>query len=125
MDLPADTPAATGGEGAGADARSAAPRWAAAARIRYEELLFAWMNRHKEYPLLARRRGIQGRGSLRVRIDRDGRVLERAVASSTGESVLDQAALDMVRRASPFPRLPQDYWGASFEFVAPIEYRLR
>ncbi len=117
--------ASAAGGSAGSDARSSAPSWAPTARLRYEELLFAWMERHKQYPLLAQRRGLQGRGSVRVRIDRVGRVLERTLASSTGEPVLDQATLDMVRRASPFPSVPEEYAGASFEFVAPIEYRLR
>lgn len=110
---------------AGDTSRSTAPAWAPAARVRYEELLFAWMNRHKEYPMLAQRRGIEGRGSLRVRIDRDGRVLERALLRSTGQNLLDEAALDMVRRANPFPVVPAGYGGSTFEFVAPIEYRLR
>lgn len=111
--------------GTGTDARSSAPAWAPVAQARYEQLLFAWMDRHKQYPLLAQRRGLQGGGSLRVRIDRSGRVLERTLDQSTGVALLDQAALDMVRRASPFPKVPGEYVGSSFEFVAPIEYRLR
>lgn len=110
--------------GIGTGAESTAPAWAPSARIRYEELLFSWMDRHKEYPLLAQRRGLEGSGLLRVRIDRDGRLLDRRIDRSTGEKMLDQAALDMVRRASPFPQVPVDYAGSSFEFVAPIEYRL-
>ena len=115
----------TGEGGRGDAARATAPAWAPTARVRYEELLFAWMNRHKEYPMLAQRRGIQGRGSVRVRIDREGRVLERALVASTGQGLLDEAALDMVRRASPFPAVPDGYSGSTFEFVAPVEYRLR
>lgn len=114
------------GEGGHGDAaRATAPAWAPTARVRYEELLYAWMNRHKDYPLLAQRRGLQGRGSVRVRIDRDGRVIDRSVVASTGQGVLDEAALEMVRRASPFPAVPEGYAGSSFEFVAPVEYRLR
>lgn len=112
------------GSGTGSDTRATAPAWAPAARVRYEELLYAWIDRHKQYPLLAQRRGIQGSGSVRVRIDRAGRVLERSLVRSTGEAMLDQAALDIVRRANPFPAVPKEYGGPSFEFVAPIEYRL-
>jgi protein TonB len=122
---PVTAPGGTGEGGNGDAARASAPAWAPTARVRYEELLFAWMNRHKEYPMLAQRRGLEGRGSLRVRIGRDGRVLERVLVGSTGQPLLDQAALDMVRRASPFPAVPEGYAGPSFEFVAPIEYRLR
>ena len=120
------SPSASGTEsGAGTDARSSAPAWAPTVRVRYEELLFAWMDRHKHYPMLAQRRSLEGSGAVRVRIDRGGRVLERSLEKSTGEAMLDQAALDMVRSASPFPAVPAGYGGASFEFVAPIEYRLR
>jgi protein TonB len=116
---------ADGTTASGTDVRSTAPAWAPTARVRYEQLLYAWMDRHKQYPMLAQRRGIEGEGSVRVRIDRDGRVLERTVTRSTGQQMLDQAALDMVRRANPFPRVPPEYAGETFEFVAPIQYRLR
>ena len=53
---------------AGAAEAASAPSWAPAARVRYEELLFAWIDRHKEYPMLAQRRGLEGSGSIRVRI---------------------------------------------------------
>jgi len=111
--------------GVGTDVRATAPAFAATARVRYEQVLFSWLVRHKQYPMLAQRRGLEGRGSVRVRIDRGGRVLDRAVEASTGEKMLDDAALDMVRRASPFPAVPAEYSGGSFEFVAPIEFRLR
>ena len=115
---------ATGSTGAGDAAASSAPAWAPTARARYEELLYAWIDRHKEYPILAQRRGLQGDGLLRVRIDRDGHVLERSLDRSTGEAMLDKAALDILRRASPFPAVPAEYEGSTFEYVTPIEYRL-
>jgi protein TonB len=124
-DVAAVAPTPGVGTSTGSDSRSSAPAWAPAARIRYEELLFAWMDRNKEYPMLAQRRGLEGSGSVRVRIDRAGRVLARSVDKSTGEAMLDQAALDMVRRASPFPAVPPEYAGEGFEFVAPVQYRLR
>ncbi|HXC50780.1 MAG TPA: energy transducer TonB [Candidatus Limnocylindrales bacterium] len=119
---------ARGGTGtatsSGTSDAASAPSWAPAARIRYEELLFAWIDRHKEYPLLAQRRGIEGSGLIRVRIGRDGRLIDRSLVRSTGQPMLDDAALEMVRRSSPFPAVPGEYSGASFEFVAPVEYRL-
>ena len=104
---------------------STAPNVGAAVRIRYEQQLYVWLARFKEYPMVARRRGLEGTGSIRVRLDRKGRVLERSVDRSTGERLLDDAAVDMTRRADPFPPVPADYQGESFEFVAPIEFRLR
>lgn len=43
---------------------------------------------------------------LAFRIDRSGRLLDATVAHSTGLPVLDLAALSIVRRASPFPAIP-------------------
>jgi protein TonB len=88
-------------------------------------LLFAWIDRHKQYPMLAQRRGLEGSGSIRIRIGRDGKLIDRSLVHSTGEPLLDEAALDMVRRSSPFPAVPNEYSGTSFEFIAPVEYRLR
>jgi protein TonB len=119
------TASAAAGTSSAAVGTASAAAWADAARVRYEALLFAWMERHKQYPLLAQRRGLEGSGVLRVRIDRSGRVLERQIVRSTGTPALDDAALDMVRRASPFPAVPAEYAGTTFEFVAPVEYRLR
>ena len=128
-DLASSSPSPPGSAAAcapgGHDAVSSAPAWAPTARVRYEELLYAWMEKHKQYPMLAQRRGLEGAGVVRVRIARDGHLLENAIVRSTGDATLDRAALDMVRRADPFPGVPADYDGESFEFVAPIEYRLR
>ncbi|MBI5504711.1 MAG: energy transducer TonB [Deltaproteobacteria bacterium] len=118
------TPAAAPGL-AGVGPGSTAPTVGSAIRVRYEQQLYVWLARFKQYPMMARRRGIEGRGSVRVRLDRRGRVLERSVERSTGERMLDDAAVEMTRRADPFPPVPGDYSGESFEFVAPIEFRLR
>lgn len=52
--------------------------------------------------------GTKESGLVRVSVtlDRNGRVLSHHVASSSGTSTLDRAALDMVQRAQPFPRFP-------------------
>lgn len=110
---------------AGAGPGSTASVLGSAVRVRYEQLLHGWLARFKQYPMLARRRGIEGIASVRLRVDRRGRVLARSVEKSTGERLLDDAAVEMTRRADPFPPLPGDYAGESFEFVAPIEFRLR
>ncbi|HEY2772890.1 MAG TPA: energy transducer TonB [Candidatus Binatia bacterium] len=115
---------ATGGD-SGSGAVASAPSWGESAGVRYLELLSAWLHRHKEeYPVLAKRRGLQGHASVRIRIDRSGRVLEASIVRSTGQDLLDQAALDLVRRASPFPAIPPEYPDASFEFDAPVDYGL-
>ncbi len=60
----------------------------------------------KRYPRWARRRGIQGEVDLRFRLGPDGRLLGAEVKRSSGAKVLDQAAVEAVRRAAPFPPAP-------------------
>ncbi|MFN2426523.1 MAG: energy transducer TonB, partial [Candidatus Binatia bacterium] len=103
----------------------AAVKTTPAARARYEDVLYSWLVKHKEYPLVASRRGLQGRPVLTVRIDRRGHVIWSKVSSSSRYEMLDEAAVAMVRRADPFPPVPDEVGGDSYEFVAPVEYRLR
>jgi len=71
----------------------------------YRALLSAWLESHKRYPDSARQRGEEGRAVLRFVIDRGGRVLDFAVAQSTGHADLDASLEEMIRGAvlPPFP----------------------
>jgi protein TonB len=54
------------------------------------------------YPPRARERGIEGKVSLRVSLDSQGRSKSVRIIESSGSSILDQAALDLVGDALPF-----------------------
>jgi protein TonB len=71
----------------------------------YRALLSAWLESHKRYPDAARQRGEEGRAVLRFAVDRSGRVLDFAVAQSTGYPDLDASIEEMMRGATlpPFP----------------------
>jgi protein TonB len=60
---------------------------------------------HKTYPDEARRRGDQGRATVRFTVDHDGRVLELQLLSGTGSPILDEAVERLLRggRLPPFP----------------------
>jgi protein TonB len=51
-----------------------------------------------EYPALARRRGYEGLVSLEVFVDRQGKVTDLKIAQSSGFAILDQAALQAVKK---------------------------
>jgi TonB family protein len=71
----------------------------------YRKEIGAWLAAHKRYPEDARGRGEEGRAVLRFRVNREGRVLDAAVISSTGFADLDAAVVDMMHNAvlPPFP----------------------
>jgi len=93
--------------------------------VRYEELIVAWLERHKKYPRRARRLRIEGEGMLRILIDRAGRLQRVELVRRTGNRLLDRAALEMARRADPFPPLPEGDTSPSREFIVPVAFVLR
>jgi len=84
-----------------------------------------WLERHRTYPLAARRQRIEGRAVLWFRIDRQGRVLAYRIEQSSGHGMIDRAVIQMIERASPLPKVPATYPVAEPEFVIPIDFRLR
>ncbi|MGU9979570.1 energy transducer TonB [Phreatobacter sp. HK31-P] len=67
--------------------------------------------------------GQQGRAVVRFAIQRSGAAGGVALASSSGNAAIDQAALSMVRRAAPFPPLPPEYAPETMALTVPIAFR--
>lgn len=78
---------------------------------------------HFHYPLLARRKGWEGEVTLALRVEIDGRLTGIQVVGSSGYRVLDNAAVDSLRRARALP-LPGGALGGSLDMVLPVRYRL-
>ncbi len=60
------------------------------------------------YPTEARRAGIYGTLRMLVSMKKDGTIKELAILESSGSSVLDDAAIRIVRMAAPFAPFPDD-----------------
>ena len=71
------------------------------------------------YPTEARRRGWAGRVVLAFTLEADGRLRDLEVRSGSGYPILDEAALEAVRRAAPF-----DAPGVPVRVVIPVSFRL-
>lgn len=109
----------SGGQGVSSNAAAQTEQ---AIRTRYEQQISGWIQRHKLYP--AEAGGREGRAVVRVRIDRAGNVRYYAIEQSAGMTALDNAALDMIRRANPVPAVPENYpAGTLVEFLIPITFK--
>lgn len=78
----------------------------------------------KTYPPLARRSRQQGTVLVRFRLDCDGRLLELALAASSGRPLLDRAALQAVEAVGRFPAFPVQLGRGELSFEVPIAFRL-
>ena len=90
----------------------------------YFSLLIAWLNQHKDYPPVVKKKKQQGTVVLAFSIDRSGTVLTSRVQTSSGYPLLDQAALDMLARANPLPAMPDSVPRQRLRLAVPIEYSL-
>lgn len=86
----------------------------------YNALVFGHLQRFKRYPLAAR--GASGTVVMRFELDREGKVIGSAVTKSSGNEVLDREALEILRRASPFPPFPAAKPGAEDSYIAPVNF---
>jgi periplasmic protein TonB len=91
-----------------------------AASNAYNALILGHLRRFIRYPAAAH--GARGIVTIRFTINRDGRVTETAVSKSSGNSVLDQEAIEILRRASPFPPFPAAKSGSDALYFAPINF---
>jgi periplasmic protein TonB len=82
------------------------------------------LERHKRYPEAAQERNQHGTVELAFSLNRQGRVITSRIAKSSGSAALDEATLDLVRRAQPFPPPPPEM-GAEVNLTVPIRYNFR
>ncbi|MGY3454370.1 TonB family protein [Bradyrhizobium sp. USDA 4353] len=64
-----------------------------------------------------------GTVSVSAVIARNGRLVSRRVATSSGSAIVDRAALELVDRAQPFPPFPAEMTQAQTSLVIPIRVR--
>lgn len=91
----------------------------------YRATLAAWLERYKEYPRRARRLGQQGTTVLHFIIDRNGKVLEWDIRSSSGHRLLDDAVENLIRRANPLPAMPDSMTVSKLELTVPVSFALQ
>ncbi len=95
-----------------------------AARNQYGNQLARTIAKHKQYPRIAQMRGWQGEAVVDLQLDGNGNVLSSRIHTPSGFDVLDKEALEMVKRASPFPAPPEALRGNSFSILVPVSFRL-
>jgi periplasmic protein TonB len=91
----------------------------------YQAEVLAHLQRYRIYPPEARNRGITGTAMVRFALAANGGVISASLGRSSGAAILDETALSMIRRASPFPSIPSGLGRSQMDFAAPIRFDLR
>lgn len=88
--------------------------------------LSQWLERHKKYPSIARRRGQQGQAVVKFTINKNGELVSHQLIKSSEHKSLNTAAIKMLERASPMPKPPVSLIGDKNEltYSIPVNFSL-
>ena len=86
--------------------------------------MLAQLGKNKQYPDDARQRGEKGVVFLKFAINPKGEVQSAEIARSSGFPALDQAAMDMIARASPLPPPPAAI-ARAVAITVPVDFGLQ
>ena len=111
-----DTSKATG-EGLTAEEKEAVREWQRDIVLRISKV--------RKYPPQARKQRIEGEVRVRFTLDQYGAILSAAIETSSGATVLDEAALAVFEEIGKLPTPPSYLKGDRFTLLAPIRYSFR
>ena len=90
----------------------------------YISKLTRWTGGFVVYPRTALNRNQEGTVRLAVVINRNGKVLEVAYDQESEYRSLNKAAIKAIKKASPYPAIPDTIDGDQFVFTVPVTFRL-
>jgi protein TonB len=91
----------------------------------YRLALIDAAKRYRRYPVQAMERGWQGRVEIRIAIGADGMIKRTHVKTSSNYQILDEQALDMVKRSKPLIQIPSALRGREFSVDIPVIFELQ
>lgn len=89
----------------------------------YNQRVRAHLMRFHSYP--SGGNGARGVARLSFTVNRSGQVTSSRLGGSSGVAAFDAQAMSMVRRASPFPPIPDDIKNGAMSFTIPVEFTVR
>ncbi|MBI4715794.1 MAG: TonB family protein [Nitrospirae bacterium] len=127
--IPLDGPMASGGEYPPVDFagfQDPGSEAGGAEMFRFREAILERLRKNRTYPISARKRGIEGDVRLRFQVYPDGGVEDIAANDKTGRfTLLEGAAVDLVRSNAPFLPVPETLKPRGVVVELTISYRLK
>ena len=93
-------------------------------RDQYQQIISARIKQFEEYPAVAKRRRWEGTTVVQLRLSPEGKVTDISVVGKCGHEILDEAAVNMIRKALPLPAPPEGLRGRDQTVLVPIKFKL-
>ncbi|MGE4267298.1 MAG: TonB family protein [Deferribacterales bacterium] len=87
----------------------------------YQSTLSSRLEKNKTYPMMARRRGMEGIVKMKLVISPSGALLNSEIVSSSGYDILDSEAMKLVRSVFPIKHNADK----QISVVVPVMYKLQ
>jgi protein TonB len=91
----------------------------------YQARLAAHLRRFRAYPAAAADQGLRGTATVTFTVNGSGAVMSARLAGGSGHAILDEAAVAMVKRASPFPPIPPALAQSTMTVTVPVRFDRR
>ena len=91
----------------------------------WQKQIIIILERTKRYPSEARNKRQQGVARIAFNMDRQGKVTSTRLVASSGSPLLDQEAMELARRAQPFPPPPSVLPGSEVTVTVPVRFSLK
>ena len=70
-------------------------------------------------------RGWQGEIIIDLKIDGQGNLIKAKIKQGSEFKILDTEGMNMVKKASPFPKPPKELESKIFNVIVPISFKLQ
>ncbi len=90
----------------------------------YLKVVRQLLEKQKDYPLMARRRQLQGVVVMVFTIGSGGQIESSRISRSSGQDLLDEAAKETIRKVGHFPPFPADLNRQKLTIEIPLAFRL-
>ena len=91
---------------------------------RYRLALIVATRRYKRYPAIALEKGWQGRVEVHMVIGANGMLASTSIKTSSGHEILDNQALDMLKKGKTTVQVPPSLRGREFSVDVPVVFNL-
>ena len=96
----------------------------AGTREQYRLALIVAARRYKRYPAIAMEKGWQGRVEVRLVIGANGMLASASIKTSSGHDILDNQAMDMLKKGKTTVQIPASLRGREFSIDVPVIFNL-